>query len=705
METYLDQWSIDPHSLSNNPFDLSPWLTWRDNAKNHIIIGDENDEGFVTSKEFIELVDWNKKQLKQGVIFKSGISFGKDSSVLLLALVTALVELKLEGITLENNSIIVHSSTGVDNPEVANLSVTQWNELQRFVNRSGIALDLVLAKPSFSQSFVGRVVTGRGLPTMMSSSARQCSMDLKVIPSTAAVRKHLKAKGLSTKTHNICLQLGSRDDEGAIRKASIDAHGGSDERFGMTQNVKSLEWTAYPIRHFTTQMIWEVLSFSGLDKVIPSFVNTYDETVRVYADSAGECVLMATSESEDQKRSACGMRHGCWSCLVIKEDKSLNNMLDKEEYSYLRPLSRIRNFLHKTHYDWDERLITNRSIDAWGYVKLQPDLYSFEKVRRLLHAMITADVWEKERAYLHSLRYFNDEMPKTEMNRRLCDPQFELVSQEDLLRVEFLWSFHQFSDRPWSALAIWNAVHNEDDYEFLSDVDQMETVNRSPQPKAKYLYVGKDWTEGGINQGLIDHSLEWTSFDSDHLRVNRERKVNGEMRSYQTMHVSISQSLSVSCDDAVYWIFQDPSFYLKHHDSFYNPVTSSMTLLRMGVIEIANGKIGSYQRMAERQQFFHSKRLTGRVLMSDLDAREDLDILSSEGHKAMKVILPLVSDNTEVIEDQLVDSVPEEEQWDLFSGSVLAGLDEVQPTANEGQKPSSQQPKSHNEVLDQILLF
>lgn len=685
------------------------FLDWREKVLWHHILGEENEDGFITGLMFIEVVDNYKKALRDGYIAQIGVSFGKDSGVLLLAFYIACVELKLEGFKPEHNSIIVHSDTRVDNPEISNLAKKHWNQLVMQVVSLDLPIDFVLAQPSFSQSFVGRVVTGRGLPTTTSSNVRQCSMDLKVNPSTQAVNQYLRKNGIKLKENKVALFLGSRDDESVIRSKSIASKGGTSNPFSLTFDESTLRYNAYFIKHFTTSMIWEILTFSGEDKLIPSFINNYDDVITVYADSSSECIMFATSKTEAANSASCGSRHGCWTCLVSGgRDKSMESLIENDEkYAYLKPLNRIRNYISLTHYDWEARVITNRGIDKFGYTKIQPDLYGFAKVRRILHGMITADHLEEERAYQVATDIVEGRIPDTAENWEMATPRFQTITAEDCLRIEYLWSFHSFSDKPFQAIEIWKDVYEHGIYELFEDVDDMEEVKRTPQPAPYYLHVGSDWTDKGLNQGLIDHEYEAVAFDSEGLRVAYGTSAN---ETFFAMPVGQSSSLAVS-EEAAEMLKLTPKDFLSRSYEGYHPTRAAIQLLRSGAISIAKGKIGVYQKMAQRQQFYSARKLNGQISLTEALARSDLNLLSREQylqeiskHGAVDyediTIEPL--DVDELL--SLFDVSPEEDQLSLLDCFGLE-LEEYDDSTESSFVPTLTSKSKIKVEINQLGLF
>ncbi len=643
--------------------------SWRTKVLEHPVLGDVDPEYGSSGQKLIAAVDGIKTQLILGNSCQIGLSFGKDSETLFLAFLLAMLELKELGFKPSERSLIVHSDTQVENPSVAQLAKKHWLIMERFRDKFELEFDMLWVEPSFSQSFLGRVVAGRGLPTTVTSSARQCSQELKVQPIKVAVNSHYRKLGKGKKKKRI-LCLGSRDDESDIRKKSIQKHGGNDDSNKISRNPDG-GYVAYFIKTIATNQIWEILTYAGMGKVIPSYVQNYDDTHAVYRDSMGECTMFSTVASEDAKRASCGARHGCFSCLAIgPKDKSLTQMIETGDYDYLKPLHRIREFLAKNHNDWSQRTITNRGIDAYGFTKLQPDLYSFDKCKRLLHALITADAREVRRSTIQRLKLMNGDIEPTEQAIALCEPQFKNVFRDDLILIEFLWSFHSFSDKPWAALEIWHSVYEKELYDDLDDVGGMIYHPNTPQPKPLYVYVGNDWSEGGMNHGLNDTAMELVAVDQEVVHVERTRKCSKTKQTihYTTMPVCEDKALSVD-PEATDFIFMDAEYYLRKQEG-YRPLSSAISLLRMGVVSIAKGKASSYHRMAQRQQWYEVRKLNGDVSMESAKARtEELGLLTPAEYRQFKQDNPLPENE---VENQI--TVPASDiadQLEMFDLSIL----------------------------------
>lgn len=121
-----------------------------------------------------------------------GYSSGKDSETVLHLFLMALIRAVRSGATISQHHFILHTDTLIESPEVRWLADQKLAELERFIAKENLPLTIVLAKPGISQSWTGRILTGRGLPTFSNSTARQCSQDLKITSAKRAKAAYMR---------------------------------------------------------------------------------------------------------------------------------------------------------------------------------------------------------------------------------------------------------------------------------------------------------------------------------------------------------------------------------------------------------------------------------------------------------------------------------------------------------------------------------
>ncbi|WP_053507535.1 hypothetical protein [Salmonella enterica] len=201
--------------------------------------------------------------------------------------------------------------TLIENPEMHYQASQVLNQLRMFIAEHQLPVTVLVARPSLTQSWVGRILTGRGLPTWTNSSTRQCSTDYKIAPLRQAKARYLKNAPASVRSR-VCLMLGSRDDESARRAGNILKMGGQARKVTLTEHGGEL----YPVKEWRTQDIWSFLMACGSESrfPLPSFMPDNFSLATLYKDATGECIW---SPEKPTRTSACGARYGCSLTLVF----------------------------------------------------------------------------------------------------------------------------------------------------------------------------------------------------------------------------------------------------------------------------------------------------------------------------------------------------------------------------------------------------
>lgn len=110
--------------------------------------------------------------LQKGYSICTASSFGKDSSAVLVLFFEALKRAKAQGIDLPR-CYISHSNTGIENPAMDSYTGEMLGYVDRFIEQQDLPVEVVLAEPSLSASFMYATV-GRGkLPRFVDSKHRE----------------------------------------------------------------------------------------------------------------------------------------------------------------------------------------------------------------------------------------------------------------------------------------------------------------------------------------------------------------------------------------------------------------------------------------------------------------------------------------------------------------------------------------------------
>jgi len=557
-----------------------------------------------------------------------GYSGGKDSHSLLHLFLMALIRAVRNGTNISEYHFIQMSDTLIENPEMHYQASQVLNQLKIFIAEHQLPVTVLVARPSLTQSWVGRILTGRGLPTWTNSSTRQCSTDYKIAPLRQAKARYLKNAPASVRSR-VCLMLGSRDDESARRAGNILKMGGQARKVTLTEHGGEL----YPVKEWRTQDIWSFLMACGSESrfPLPSFMPDNFNLATLYKDATGECIW---SPEKPTRTSACGARYGCSLCTAVGVDHSMETLLrtDPEKYGYQAGLSRLQRFLSKIQYDWSLRDFIGRKVFEGGYVRLQPNIFSSSLTERLFHVCCSLDYVEARRAAELHRKLLSGEVEDTAYNRRMAEPQFRLVKEANVIHVDFLWALHCFNLRPFRAIEIYRRVWEEADLDLLEDEPDMQPVPRTPMPAPLWMKL-PGGRFGTAYDGLTDTLPLMTYFDGQaDTRASRSLKP-GESSSV-VVAFEEEDELTVE-EDTASWIIWHEYDGLRQRiaDGKFTPTAAAHYLLRYGAVRISKGKGAVYHRLAQRGQTLFRLGVGDRVSLQELVASRRFKIISDSEYR------------------------------------------------------------------------
>ncbi|CAM8504805.1 Phosphoadenosine phosphosulphate reductase domain-containing protein [Escherichia coli] len=560
-----------------------------------------------------------------------GYSGGKDSHSLLHLFLMALIRAVRNGSNVSQHHFIQMSDTLIENPEMHHQATQVLSQLRAFIAEQELPLTVLVARPSMTQSWVGRILTGRGLPTWTNSSTRQCATDLKRSPLRQAKARYLKNAPASVR-NKVCLMLGSRDDESARRADNILRMGGQADSVSLTEHGGEL----YPVKEWRAQDIWSFLMACGsLARFpLPSFLPDNFSLATLYKDATGECIW--TPEKSTVRSSACGARYGCSLCCAVGIDHSMETLLrtDPEKYGYQAGLNRLQRFLTKIQYDWSLRDYIGRKVFEGGYVRLQPNVFSSSLTERLFHICCSLDYVEAQRAAAVHEKLLSGEIEDTAHNRRMSEPQFRLVQEANVLHIDFLWSLHCFNPRPFRAIELYRQVWEGGALDLLDDEPAMQPVPRTPMPAPRWMKL----PEGRIGtsfDGLSDPSSEIAYFDGrEDERASRSLMSSGE--GLNIVAFEEEDELTVD-EDTASWIIWHEYDGLRQRvsDGEFTPVAAAQYLLRYGAVRISRGKGAVYHRLAQRGQAYSRLGINDQTPLPSLLASRRFKILTDSDYRLL----------------------------------------------------------------------
>ena len=513
-------------------------------------------------------------------------SFGKDSSCTLGLAMAAAAELAQEGATILPFTVLTADTT-CENPAVAALADGEITKVIDWINRHSLPGSVHVARPALSSQFAVSVIGGRSLPSLVGTK-RDCTTDWKSVPLTRLSKKVL---GKPSASDIVVSVTGVRRSESLARAANLELRGESDIRIvGTNQQGRG---SMAPIIEWNYDDVFEYLGLcaSGL---IATYSNMAP-VIETYRDALGECV-MASSDSKEAKASKpCSARFGCWTCLQVKDDRSMDQMVTEPKHAYMRPLANFRTFLKNTFYDLSRRTMIGRSVDEEGYIRFAIDAYSPPMLQELLKYALTIDIEEREAAAKLGIA-----------------PRFQIVSLESLLAISAQWSLQGYA-RPFTALAIYRDILRGQRF----PIPETQEYPKVPiPPAAGRIFVGREDEDNQPFDGLYDVMLD--AFGGDGCLGHKDIVSKGQAS--RVMDVNLAEAFSIDPEGAsLFEMFEMD----RHIDEWHNPGRLSRleglaiagveyrVYVSYGLLSLAKGKEGQVDRLLKRTARFERLGLAG----------------------------------------------------------------------------------------------
>lgn len=262
-------------------------------------------------------------------------SGGKDSTLVLQLVYELIVAL---GPAADKPVHVVASDTRVEAPNVEDYLTDRLSQIEAHARANGLSLHVHRVQPTPAQGFWGNLI-GKGYPAP-TRWFRWCTTKMKIKPSRAIIDELVREHG------SVILLLGTRMDESSNRAQRMEArvtnarglnpHGEIPDALVLT-----------PIADWNTDQVWEYLFTHNP----PPWGGSHDFMLNLYRQaSGGECPVVL-----DLNTPSCGgSRFGCWTCTVVREDRSMQGFIDSGE-SWMVPLNEYRNWLKQIREDNSRR--------------------------------------------------------------------------------------------------------------------------------------------------------------------------------------------------------------------------------------------------------------------------------------------------------------------------------------------------------------
>lgn len=251
-------------------------------------------------------------------------SGGKDSTAVLQLVFELLLSL---GPKASKPVVVLSSDTQVEAPNVASYVLATLTCIQQAAETRKLPLSTSLVRPLPKDGFWGKLI-GKGYPPP-SRWFRWCTSNMKIKPSRRAIDEITRKHG------SVILLLGTRISESSQRGRTMQAREINSRGLNPHHEIPNA-LVATPIAGWSTDDVWEYLSTSKCP-----WGGDHGFMMSLYRQaSGGECPVIF-----DLNTPSCGgSRFGCWTCTVVKEDKSLQGFIRSGE-EHLQPLVEFRNWL------------------------------------------------------------------------------------------------------------------------------------------------------------------------------------------------------------------------------------------------------------------------------------------------------------------------------------------------------------------------
>ncbi|CAN7805261.1 phosphoadenosine phosphosulfate reductase family protein [Paraburkholderia hospita] len=568
--------------------------------------------------------------IEQGHVLAAGVSGGKDSTCAMVLMLEAVRRAKQ--VAPDVRHYITSSDTTIENPSTANFLHAMLDEVAMFVEDSGLPVEIHITKPSLASQFVVSTI-GRGTLVRTPENGvrdgkrmRACADSWKLQPQ-GRLRARLEKEASSARVKEIINVVGTRLDESAVRRVAMTER---NEQAEVATRQASGSLSLSPLKDWTSDDVWSMLgcmadsSLGFSSPLEPATIARLSEIYR--AGNGGVCGVVA---GESGARAACGSRFGCSFCGVTgARDKSMEFMIQEPEHAHLKPLNDFRNYLLAIQWDLSRRELVGRTLSDAGYTRIQADTYRFLERMAMLKMLLSIDANERDRAERHSGELASGLIADTEHNLTLCDPQFEFVTPQQLVAIDFFLSMHHYAPHAFPGMAAWHDVN------VLGRRYPVPHVE--PRPKADIVLHGwypvGQYDREAPSVGLRDADAEqWNRYRHPGRAGWYARTSAGE----QTVYFEEASQFEVDAEAACEFVTctYDTAFMLKtqHHDA----MDSARFWLNEGFVRLPVGMAQRYQEMAKRGQYFN--RLAQRLNLTpdELDSHLIKHSVSDAAHTAM----------------------------------------------------------------------
>jgi len=346
-----------------------------------------------------------------------GFSGGKDSTALLTLVWKALLQVQELPIPfqLRRPVYVVCNDTMVENPIISEYTSRVLKRIEVAAKDQNLPIRVIKTIPRLEDSYWVNTI-GRGYP-VPNNAFRWCTDKLKIRPTSRFITEQVDVNG------EAIILLGTRSSESQARAQSMKKHEIKGKR--LTKHTSQANTYIYaPIRDLMVEEVWGIIHGAspwGFDN---------NELYSIYRDASAddyECPTMVTNK----EHSSCGQsRFGCWTCTVVKQDKSMSSLVNNG-FPWLKPILDLRERMINDRNNPDYRMLTRRNgteaVNGMGS-------YDF-----FYRAKLLREVFE------------------TQFEIQKSKPHLELITNQEVVAIQTIWYRDLFFDKKVSD--IYNSIY------------------------------------------------------------------------------------------------------------------------------------------------------------------------------------------------------------------------------------------------------
>ncbi len=320
-------------------------------TSNKIIINGDVSSRLNTVREVLRS-EYCKKHADPWIIAYSG---GKDSTLLLHLVWDVVLSIVPE--KRQRRIHIVANDTLVESPLVIKHLRKSLAVIGEAAHKDNLPISITITKPCVDQTFWVNVI-GRGYipPTR---NFRWCTDRMKIKPTEQLLEKYV------IRYKRAVLLVGTRKSESQNRQRNMEKHGVKADRMNPHSSIKGC-WMFAPLADLDDNDVWMILMQRK-----PPWGGSHRALITLYRNAGGgECPLVL-SKADAPSCGTTSPRFGCWTCTVVKKDKSLRGLIDTghEDEDKLEAMAEFRDWLVNLREDDHNRLPVRRN----GYSKYRND--------------------------------------------------------------------------------------------------------------------------------------------------------------------------------------------------------------------------------------------------------------------------------------------------------------------------------------------